>query len=165
MIVINKPITLLIPFFVWLLFIQPSYAGGIGYVNYDKVLSEYQYAKTTMRDVENKNLEIRKYLEQKEIEFAKLETPLQKQKFEASVKQELKVKERALNDFKTKREESVYKRIHAVSEKIRVDKNLDAILDIRSVFSGGVDITEEMIKTLNTGGGIREGANESGDNK
>ena len=109
-----------------------------------------------MREVQKKNDEISKFLEAKEAEFNKLETPLQKQKFEASVQQELKVKEQALNDFKSKREEAVYKRIHAVSEKIRVNKGFDAILDARSVFSGGVDVTDEMIKTLNTGGGISE---------
>ena len=47
-------------------------------------------------------------------------------------------------------EEAVYSRIHAVSEKIRLEKGLDAILDERSVFSGGVDITDELIKKLNS---------------
>ena len=156
MTVINKCKSLLIVFFILTFFIQSAFAGGIGYINYNKVLSEYQYAKSSIREVENKNNEIRKFLEQKEIEFKKLETPVQKQKFEASVQQQLKIKEQALNDFKAKREESVYKRIHAVSEKIRVNKGFDAILDARSVFSGGVDITDEMIKTLNSGGGVVE---------
>lgn len=137
--------------------VSPSFAGGIGYVDYNKVLTEYQYAKTSMREVEKKNIEINAYLKQKEAEFSKLETPLQKQKFETTVQQELRVKEQALNEFKVKREEAIYKRIHAVSEKIRVNKGFDAILDARSIFSGGVDVTDEMIKTLNTGGGIQEG--------
>lgn len=134
----------------------PSFAGGVGYINYDKVLSEYLYAKSTSREIASKGAEIGKFLEQKEAEFKKLETPLQKQKFEASVQQELKTKEQAFNDFKIKREEAVYTRIHAVTEKIRLEKGLDAILDTRCVFSGGVDITDELIKTLNSGGGTRQ---------
>ena len=136
-------------------FTAPVLAGGVGYINYPKVLDNYQYAKTAMREVENKGQEIQKYLEQKEIEFNKLETPIQKQKFEATVQAELKTKEAAFNDFRDKKEESVYTRIHAVAEKIRLEKGLDAILDARSVFSGGVDITDDLIKTLNSGGGVR----------
>ena len=62
---------------------------------------------------------------------------------------ELKAKEDAFNSFREKREEQVYTRIHAVTEKIRLEKGLDAILDARSVFSGGVDITNDLIQKLN----------------
>ena len=160
MTVINKRKVSLCIFLALTFCIPASLAGGIGYVDYNKVIKEYLFAKASMREVEKKNIEMNDYLKNKEEEFNKLETPLQKQKFEASVQQELRVKEQALNDFKAKREEAVYKRIHAVSEKIRVNKGFDAILDARSVFSGGVDVTDEMIKTLNTGGGIQEKGEE-----
>jgi Skp family chaperone for outer membrane proteins len=140
-----------------LLFLNAKvYAGGVGYIDYQKVLENYQFAKTTLTEIQNKHNEIEKYLEQKEIEFNRLETPLQKQKFEATVQNELRTKENAFNDFRNKKEEAVYTRIHAVSEKIRLEKGFDAILDMRSVFSGGIDITDELIKTLNSGGGIRQ---------
>jgi len=135
--------------------ILPVFAGGVGYINYPKVVDNYQFAKTVLSEIENKSNEIQKYLEQKEEEFNKLQTPMQKQKFEANVQQEMKVREKAFNDFRNKKEEAVYSRIHAVSEKIRLEKGLDAILDSRSVFSGGVDITDDLIKTLNSGGGIK----------
>ena len=131
----------------------PAFAGGVGYINYPKVVENYQYAKTSMREIENKGMEIQKYLEQKEAEFNKLETPLQKQKFEATVQAEMRTKEAAFNDFRSKREETVYTKIHAVSEKIRLEKGLDAVLDSRSVFSGGVDITDDLIRVLNLNGG------------
>ena len=136
-----------------ILFISlPSFAGGVGYINYEKVLTEYQFAKTTAREIEAKAAEIEKYLENKEDEFSKLESPVQRQKLEATVRNEMRTKETAFNDFRDKKEEAVYSRIHAVSEKIRMEKGLDAILDQRSVFSGGVDITTELIKKLNSGG-------------
>jgi len=129
-----------------------AYAGGVGYINYEKVLDECQFAKTTAREIETKAKEIEKYLENKEDEFSKLESPVQRQKLEATVRNEMKTKEAAFNDFRNKREEAVYTRIHAVSEKIRLEKGLDAILDQRSVFSGGIDITDELIKKLNSVG-------------
>ena len=148
--------------FLFALFlILPSFAGGVGYIDYQKVFENYQYAKTSMREIQNKEAEIQKYLDAKEAEFDKLETPVQKKKFQASVQAEMKTKEAAFNDFREKKdrtwlsnsdeEEAVYQRIHAVTEKIRLVKGLDAVLDARSVFSGGVDITDTLIKTLNSG--------------
>lgn len=134
-----------------LLFIlaTPVFASGVGYINYDKVISNYQYAKNTLREIETKNDEIQKYLIKKEEEFGKIESPIQKKKFEETVRTELQAKEKAFNVFREKKEDDVYNRIHAVSEKIRLEKNLDAILDARSVFSGGIDITDDLIKKLN----------------
>ena len=136
--------------FIFILFISlPSFAGGVGYINYDKVVQNYQFAKNTLMQIEVKNNEIKQYLMMKENEFNKLESAVQKQKFEATVQAELRTKEQAFNDFRERKEEEVYNRIHAVSEKIRLEKGLDAIIDARSVFSGGVDITNDLIQKLN----------------
>ena len=125
------------------------HAGGVGYIDYNKVLLNYQYAKISMTEVENKSIEIEKYVENKENEYDKTESAVQKKKIEDSVRNEMPAKEKAFQEFKAKKEEDVYNRIHAVSEKIRMEKGLDAIIDIRSVFSGGVDITDDLIKKLN----------------
>ena len=128
----------------------PVFAGGVGYINYDKVILNYQYAKNILREIETKNNEIQQFLIQKEAEFGKIDSPIQKKKFEDSVRVELQAKEKAFNVFREKKEDEVYNRIHAVSEKIRLEQNLDAILDARSIFSGGVDITDTLIKILNS---------------
>ena len=136
--------------FIFILFISlPSFAGGVGYINYDKVVQNYQFAKNTLMQIEVKNNEIKQYLMMKENEFNKLESAVQKQKFETTVQAELRTKEQAFNDYRERKEEEVYNRIHAVSEKIRLEKGLDAIIDARSVFSGGVDITNDLIQKLN----------------
>ena len=127
----------------------PTFAGGVGYINYDKVIQNYQYAKNTLTQIETKNNEIKQYLMMKEAEFNKLESAVQKQKFEATFQAELRTKEQAFNDFRERKEEDVYNRIHAVTEKIRLEKGLDAIIDSRSVFSGGIDITNDLIQRLN----------------
>lgn len=131
------------------LFSIPCFAGGVGYINYEKVAENYTFAKNSMKEFEVKSSEIKQYIAKKEQEFAKLETPLQKQKFEETVRAELKIKEDAFNKFRETREEEVYNKIHAVAEKIRLEKGLDVLLDARGVFSGGIDITDELIKKLN----------------
>ena len=134
------------------IFSSPSFAAGVGYINYEKVASEYQFAKASMREIETKGRELEQYLKAKEAEFSKLETPLQKQKFQETVQAELRTKEKAFNDFRNKREEEVYQRIHAVAEKIRLEKDLDVLIDARGVFSGGIDISETLIQKLNANG-------------
>lgn len=140
---------------ILIIFSTPCFAGGIGYINYEKVASEYQFAKASLREIETKGREIENYLKTKEIEFNKLETPLQKQKFQESVQTELRAKEDAFNDFRNKREEQVYQRIYAVAEKIRLEKGLDVLIDARGVFSGGVDISDMVIQRLNANGGLK----------
>lgn len=135
-----------------LIFSAPCFASGVGYINYEKVASEYQFAKASMREIETKGREIENFLKAKELEFNKLETPLQKQKFQESVQAELKTKENAFNDFRNKKEEEVYRRIYAVAEKIRLEKGLDVLIDARGVFSGGLDISPELIQKLNANG-------------
>lgn len=138
---------------IFILFLtSPCFSAGVGFINYEKVAYEYQFAKASMREIETKGKEIENYLKAKEIEFSKLETPLQKQKFQEIVQAEMKTKEKAFNDFRNKREEEVYQRIHAVAEKIRLEKGLDILLDARGVFSGGIDITDLLIQRLNANG-------------
>ncbi len=132
-----------------LLISTPCFAGGIGYINYEKVAANYQFARKSMQEIEAKGMEIQKYLAAKEAEFNKIESPIQKKKFEETVQAELRAKEAAFNALRDKREEEVYNRIHAVAEKIRLERGLDALLDARGVFSGGVDITDALIQKLN----------------
>lgn len=132
-----------------LLITLPAFAGGIGYINYEKVSANYNFAKNSIIEIETKAREIDTFLKTKEIEFNKLETPLQKKKFQETVQAELKAKEDAFNKFREKREEEVYNRIHAVAEKIRLEKGYDVLLDARGVFSGGNDITDILIQKLN----------------
>ena len=48
----------------------------------------------------------------------------------------------SFNDLREKKEEEVYQRIYAVAEKIRLEKELDVLIDAKGVFSGGKDISD-----------------------
>ncbi len=136
--------------FAFLFLTGTAHAGGVGYINYQKVITNYHFAKTTLTEIENKGREIEFFLQTKEKAFEKIESAVQKKKFENDVRAELNTREKAFNQFRERKEEEVYKRIHETTEKIRIEKGYDAILDERSVFSGGVDITDLLIQRLNT---------------
>ena len=125
-------------------------AGGVGYIDYLKVIDNYDYAKQVTKEVDAKGLEMQQYLVDKEKEYKSLDTPLKKQTFEERVSQEFKSKESAYMALKEKREQEVYNKIQDAAKAIMVEQKLDAIMDVRGVFVGGIDVTPSVISKLKT---------------
>ena len=123
-------------------------AAGVGYIDYVKVIDNYDYAKKVTKEVDAKGLEMQQYLVDKEKEYKSLDTPLKKQSFEQRTAQEFKAKEQAYIALKTKREQEVYNKIREAAKAVMVEQKLDAIMDQRGVFVGGLDITDMVINKL-----------------
>ena len=123
-------------------------AGGVGYIDYAKVIDNYDYAKQVTKEVDAKGLEMQQYLVDKEKEYKSLDTPLKKQTFEERVSQEFKTKEAAYLALRDKREKEVYNKIQEAAKAVMVEQKLDAIMDQRGVFVGGIDITDSVISKL-----------------
>lgn len=123
-------------------------AGGIGYIDYAKIIDNYDYAKQVTKEVDAKGLEMQQFLVDKEKEYKSLDTPLKKQTFEDRVSQEFKAKESAYIALREKREKEVYERIQNAAKSVMVEQKLDAVMDVRGVFVGGVDITDNVIQKL-----------------
>ena len=116
-------------------------AGGVGYID---------YAKQVTKEVDAKGLEMQQFLVDKEKEYKSLDTPLKKQTFEERVSQEFKAKESAYVALRDKREKEVYGKIQEAAKAVMVEQKLDAVMDIRGIFVGGVDITPSVISKLKT---------------
>ena len=91
---------------------------------------------------------MQQFLVDKEKEYKSLDTPLKKQTFEEKVAQEFKTKEAAYVSLKTKREQEVFTKIKDAAKAVMVEQKLDAVMDVRGVFVGGVDITDSVIAKL-----------------
>lgn len=124
-------------------------ASGIGFINYKKVQENYSLAKEAIKEVDSKGLELQQYLVDKEKEFKTLDTPVKKKNFEEKTSKEFKVKEEAYLKLKTQKEEEVYCKIQDAAKKVLVDQQLDAVVDFRIIFVGGIDITDLVIQKLN----------------
>lgn len=123
-------------------------AGGVGYIDYVKVIDNYDYAKKAIKEVDAKGLEMQQYLVDKEKEYKALDTPLKKQSFEQRTAQEFKAKEEAYIALKNKREQEVYSKIKEAAKAVMVEHKLDAVMNQAGVFVGGVDITDLVINKL-----------------
>lgn len=126
-------------------------AGGVGYIDYVKVIDNYEFAKKAIKEVDAKGLEMQQYLVDKEKEYKSLDTPLKKQSFEQRTAQEFKTKEQAYIALKTKREQEVYNKIREAAKAVMVEHKLDAIMNQKDVFVGGMDITDMVINKLKMG--------------
>ncbi len=123
-------------------------AGGVGYIDYAKVIDNYDYAKQVTKEVDAKGLEMQQYLVDKEKEYKSLDTPLKKQTFEDRVSQEFKAKESSYLALRDKREKEVFNKIQDAAKAVMVEQKLDAVMDARGVFVGGIDITQSVINKL-----------------
>ena len=123
-------------------------AAGVGYIDYAKVIDNYEFAKKATKEVDAKGLEMQQYLVDKEKEYKALDTPLKKQTFEQRTAQEFKAKEQAYIALKTKRDQEVYTKIREAAKAVMVEQKLDAVMDQRGVFVGGLDITDMVINKL-----------------
>lgn len=123
-------------------------ADGIGYINYKKVQDNYGFAQDAIKEVDAKGLELQQYLVDKEKEFKKLDTPVKKKNFEEKTAKEFKVKEEAYMKLKSQKEEAVYNKIQEAAKQVLCEQKLDAVVDFRIIFVGGVDITDLVIQKL-----------------
>lgn len=125
-------------------------ASGIGYINYKKIQDNYACAKDAIKQVDAKGLELQQYLVDKEKEFKALDTPLKKKNFEEKTSKDFQAKQDAYLKFKSSKETEVYDKIQTAAKQVLVEQKLDAVVDFRVIFVGGIDITDLVIQKLNS---------------
>lgn len=123
-------------------------AGGVGYIDYQKVQASYPLAQQAVKEIDAKALELQQYMVDKEKQYKALDTPLKKQNFEDATAREFNAKQEAYLKLKSQKEELVYNKIQAAAKQVLVEQKLDAIVDFRVVFVGGVDISDLVIQKL-----------------
>ena len=126
-------------------------AAGVGYIDYQKVQENFPFAQQAVKEIDAKALEMQQYMVDKEKQYKALDTPLKKQNFEEQTAREFKLKQDAYMKLKAQKEEQVYNKIQAATKQVLVQQKLDAIVDYRVIFVGGVDISDLVIQKLKSG--------------
>lgn len=124
-------------------------AEGIGYLDFKKIQDNYAYAKASIKEVDAKAVELQQYLVDKEKEYKALDTPVKKRNFEDATAKEFKGKQDAYLKLKTAKEDDVYNKIQTAAKQVQVEQKLDAIVDFRVIFVGGMDVTDLVLQKLN----------------
>lgn len=123
-------------------------AEGIGYINYKKVLDNYNYAKTAMKEIDAQALSLQQYLIDKEKEFKTLDTPVKKKAFEDKTAKEFKAKEDAYKNLRYKKEQEIFNKVQTAAKTVMIEQKLDAIVTYEIIFVGGIDVTDLVISKL-----------------
>lgn len=131
-------------------FAGQTLATNIGYIDFKKVGTSYNYAKTVFKELDNKSLELQQFIIDKDKQYKAIESPIAKKNFEEKTQQEFTTKKEALEKMQMTKEEDIYNRIIAATKVIANQKKLDAVFDHTSLFVGGVDISDDVIKYLNS---------------
>lgn len=124
------------------------FAEGIGYIDTEKIYAGYSAIQTAMQEISQKELALQEYLLQQEKKSKTLSSPIQKKNFEEQVAKEFKAKKEAFLKFKQEKEQAIYNKIQAASREVLVEQKLDAIVDARVIFVGGIDVSDLVIAKL-----------------
>ena len=131
-----------------IMFSGVSFAGGLGYVDYEKVIENCSFALNAKKKLDSKAIEIKQYMFDKEKEYESIQSPVQKQNFQDKVTNELKTKQHDYLRMQAKTEQDVYTKIRDIAKQVMVEQKLDAIISDKAVFCGGVDVTNVLIDRL-----------------
>ena len=125
-------------------------AQTIGYVNYKTVETSYEYAKAAHKEIDTKYLELQQYLMDKEKQYKNIESPITRKNFEEQVQKDFKLKNEEFDKLKNKRAQEVENNILQATKVVAADKKIDIVLDYRVVFTGGIDLSQDVINYLNS---------------
>lgn len=123
--------------------------AAVGSIDYDKIIANYAKARAAVKEVDDRATELQRYVMDKEIEFKKIESPVQKRAFEEKIAKEFAQKQEALAKLKVQKETAIDKEVETAVKAVAIENKLEAVYDARMMFYGGVDITEKVIQKLN----------------
>lgn len=125
-------------------------AQTIGYADFQKVITEYTYAKTTYKNIDDEVSKLQQYAFDKEKQYKAIESPIQRKTFEEQIQKEFSAKEERVYNLKVAKEKEIKNDILNASKAVATSKKLDVIVDYSVVYAGGVDVTNDIIQYLNT---------------
>lgn len=126
-------------------------AEVVGVVDFDRVIDNYSRVKTTSDEMSDKYTELQRYTLDKEREYKKLSTPLERKNFEEATARELVRKQEAYVKLKEKKEAEIDLAIKNAVKQVAIENKIDTVVEKSVVFFGGVDITDKVVKALNSG--------------
>ena len=125
-------------------------ADVIGVVDFDKVVENYSKVKTVSNEISDKYAEIQRYSLDKEREYKKLSTPLERKNFEETVARELSKKQESYLKLKDKKEAEIDAAIKSAIKQVAMTSKVTTVVEKSVVFFGGVDLTDKVVKQLNS---------------
>ena len=125
-------------------------AEVIGVVDFDKIVDNYSKVKSVSNEISDRYAEIQRYSLDKEREYKKLSTPLERKNFEETVARELSKKQEAYLKLKERKEAEIDTSIKAAIKQVAMESKVTTVVEKSVVFFGGIDLTQKVVQKLNS---------------
>ncbi len=145
-----KKLFYLTAMFAFFALFNTANAEIIGVVDFDKIIANYSKVQSVSNEISDKYAEIQRYGLDKEREYKKLTTPLERKNFEEATAKELAKKQDAYLKLKEKKEAEIDNAIKNAIKQIAISNKIDIVVEKTVVFHGGIDITDKVVKALNS---------------
>jgi Skp family chaperone for outer membrane proteins len=137
------------------LLVGSAFADNIGYVNFEKLMSEYDQAQGFLADTKVREAELRKLQADyvKQIEEARKQNPknpVAANQLEKNLNDQLTVKVREYRDWSTTQQKAIDNTLQAAVKQSAAQKQVDVVLSSQAIFDGGTDLTSDVLARLNT---------------
>jgi len=131
-------------------FSSTAMASKLGIVDLGKVIENYSEAQEVTADLKVKEKELQQFVldAQKQIKAAK--TPVEKNNLEKQLGEQFNIKKNAFAKQQAEKWQEIEDDVFEKIKKISKSKKFDMVLNKQSVIVGGNEITDQVVKELNS---------------
>jgi len=131
-----------------------AFAETIGYVDFQKVLSNYEQAQLVMSDIKVKEAELRKMQAEfvKKIEESRKDqpkNPVGASQLEKDLNDQLNAKVREYRDWAETKQKEIDATLETAVKGAAQASKVNVVLTRQAIFEGGVDLTNDVLARLN----------------
>lgn len=120
-----------------------------GVVDLDKVINNYSKYLDFAADMKVKQADVEKFVADTNIQLKDAKTPLEKKNLEEKATKDYEDRIQSIKENQIKQLKEIEDNVYSVIEKTSKCKKIDMVFNKSSVLYGGVDLTDEVIATLN----------------
>jgi Skp family chaperone for outer membrane proteins len=124
-------------------------ANDIGVIDITMVWDKYEKSVKIDKTADEKDVELEKFLLEKKRLIAQGSTPVERKNLEDKYVKEFQVKVEETKKWYATEQQKLEATMMTTIKKIAADKSLSVVLNKKTTIYGGVDITNEVITTLN----------------
>ncbi|OGH99325.1 MAG: hypothetical protein A2039_03625 [Candidatus Melainabacteria bacterium GWA2_34_9] len=148
--IFKRTVVLLAVMFVMFGYSAKSYAEGTAVIDLDKIRENYTVAQELSADLKIKEAELQKFVIDAQKQMQEAKSPLEKNNLEAKLGEQFNIKRNAYAKDQTQKWGVIEDTVIKIIKEVSSSKKFDLVLNKQVVIDGGSDITDEVIKKLNT---------------
>ncbi len=130
-----------------------AFADNLGYVDFDKIVTNSKEAKTLREVLTTKQADLQKLFDDKNKDIEKARKANKKdndiKKMVEKIQKELQPKQEELQQLTLEGQNSILAKIKTAAQTVGKTVGIDVVIDKRMVITGGYDLTDLVLEQIN----------------